>query len=528
VYPPADDPLAEDPTQGALMPLPVPSAVPQAPMPPGLAPPVSQNPKQQLMMLAALAAAIAGGRRSPLGGLPGGIMAGQQQLQQTADRNAALQARAQALQQAQQDKLDQRAQQADANRERIAQSVLADLHTTVPTLKDPQQYEATIQQAADALAGIGKGRVNAQLLRQRYPFVPTSTEDRLSKTAKDWMAFNGEALKKDPTLLDKAMIDFDLQDTGTSQRYPARVLLQQAGYPMLQGQDGKPLVADVPEQDLSGSEMRIRTKAAIDEFVAKNHRKPNPSEFKDLVDTASQTPKSPAEKERQALELQKLRTEMNLSTHGAPKIAAGTPEYKVASDLAYGHMTFQQFRSLYAYSRDTSKKLGIYQLASELNPNFNPAAFEIGFRFAVNPKTRMALAAVNNVLPNIDKVIALSDTIQRSDLPSWNALLNRTRFQLGNRKVTNFRQMQKLIGDELGVALGAGAMSDMKLQLGLDVVDPNLGPEQFKAAMENVKEFLVNRKQSIVNEEGIYGDKKDPPIEKWERGPDGTLRKVGG
>lgn len=503
MYPPADD-LTNDPTQGALMPLPQASPVPQAPMPPALAPPVSQNPKQQLMMLAALAAAIAGGRRSPLAGLPGGVMAGQQQLQQTADRNTAIQARAQAEQEQKQQQLIQRSQQADANREKLAQSTLADLQTTVPTIKDPQTYEATIQQAVDTFAGIGKSRINAQLLRQRYPFVPTTTEDKLKSTAKDWLAFNGDAIKKDQSLLDKAMIDFDLQDTGTSQRYPARVLLQQAGYPMLQGQDGKPLVATPPEADLSGSEMKIRTKAALDDFVAKNHRKPNAAEFKDLVDTASQTPKSPAERQKQALELQKLQREMGLIK--PVDIPVGSPHYRIAQDLAYGKLTFAQFRSLYpARAASAAEKQAVYDLAGQLNQNFNPAAFEMGFKFASSAQSQRALAAVDNVMPNIDKVIALSDTIQRSDLPSWNALLNSTRFQLGNRKVTNFRQMQKLIGDELGVALGAGAMTDMKLKLGLDVVDPNLGPDQFKTAMENIKEFLVNRKQSLLSQMGVYG-----------------------
>jgi hypothetical protein len=193
------------------------------------------------------------------------------------------------------------------------------------------------------------------------------------------------------------------------------------------------------------------------------------------------------------------------SVGSVPGVKTGTPAFKAAQDLAYGRMTFSQFRTLMAYNRDASAKMAIYAKAAELNPEFNPAKFEMGFKFASSPQTQRALAAVDNVMPNIDRIIELSDQWDRTKYPDINKFLGAVRFKMGNRTVANLRQAQKLIGDELGVALGAGTMTDMKLQLGLDVVDPNLPADVFLSNMERVKEFLHNRKQSLLNQMGVYG-----------------------
>jgi hypothetical protein len=215
-------------------------------------------------------------------------------------------------------------------------------------------------------------------------------------------------------------------------------------------------------------------------FKAKNHRDPSPEEFQTLISDATSAKKTPAEIQKQQLEIQKLKRDLGLISSPTVKIPEGSPDYRAAQDLAYGKLTFQQFRAIYpSRANDGGKKAAIYDLARDMNPEFDPAQYEMGFKYASNPKTRNALVSIDQVVPNINRMVDLSNQISRTDLPSVNALLNSAKFQLGSRKVSNFRQMQKLIGDELGIALGAGGMSDMKLKLGLDIVDPNLGPEQF-------------------------------------------------
>ena len=195
----------------------------------------------------------------------------------------------------------------------------------------------------------------------------------------------------------------------------------------------------------------------------------------------------------------------------AKAIQPGSPEFTTAQNLAYGKLTFSEFRTLVAYGRDPMLKLSIYAKATELNPNFNPAKFEMGYKFAANPATQRALAAVDNVMPNIDKIIELSNSWDRTQYPDINKFMGAIQFKMGNKTVSSIRQAQKLVGDEMGIALGAGTMTDMKLQLGLDVIDPNLPEDVFASNMVRIKDFLINRKTSLLDQMGIYGSSEMNP-----------------
>jgi hypothetical protein len=471
-----------------------------APMPA----PVSQDPRSKLALIAAISAAIAGGRQSGLGGLVEGVQSAQQQQDHTNLQRYQLGEQERLRTNAQLQQQQTHAQTQEDQRQRSVQAILADLGNKVPTLTDQAAYDQHLGMTSNALRALVGSRLNEQVLRQKYPFVAATAEDRVKKAAQNWLDFNKDALKKDPSLIDRASMDVDLQDSGTPQRYPVRTVLQQAGIQPLAGLNGESLTAQT--NDVSGSEFDVRVKAAVSTFKAKNHRDPNPEEFQGLINDATSAKKTPQEAEKQRLEIQKLKRDLGLISTPTVHIPQGSPDYRAAQDLAYGKLTFQQFRAIYpSRANDGGKKAAIYDLARDLNPEFDPAQYEMGFKYASNPKTRNALVSIDQVVPNINRMVDLSNQISRTDLPSVNALLNSAKFQLGSRKVSNFRQMQKLIGDELGIALGAGGMSDMKLQLGLDIVDPNLGPEQFFNSMQNVKDFLQQRKLAILHGEGPYG-----------------------
>jgi hypothetical protein len=471
-----------------------------APMPA----PVSQDPRSKLALIAAISAAIAGGRQSGLGGLVEGVQSAQQQQDHTNLQRYQLAESERLRTNAQLQQQQTHAQTQEDQRQRSVQAILADLGNKVPTLNDQAAYDQHIGMTSNALRALVGSRLNEQVLRQKYPFVAATAEDRVKKAAQNWLDFNKDALKKDPSLIDRASMDVDLQDSGTPQRYPVRTVLQQAGFQPVAGLNGESLTAQT--NDVSGSEFDVRVKAAVSTFKTKNHRDPSPEEFQTLISEATSAKKTPAEIQKQQLEIQKLKRDLGLISSPTVKIPEGSPDYRAAQDLAYGKLTFQQFRSIYpSRANDGGKKAAIYDLARDMNPEFDPAQYEMGFKYASNPKTRNALVSIDQVVPNINRMVDLSNQISRTDLPSVNALLSSAKFQLGSRKVSNFRQMQKLIGDELGIALGAGGMSDMKLQLGLDIVDPNLGPEQFFQSMANVKDFLQQRKLAILHGEGPYG-----------------------
>ncbi len=70
--------------------------------------------------------------------------------------------------------------------------------------------------------------------------------------------------------------------------------------------------------------------------------------------------------------------------------------------------------------------------------------------------------------------------------------------------------MQILLGDEVGNALGIGTASDLKTRLGLDLVNPNLSPANFKATMDQLRSVLDTRRSELGRQMGIYGDVAKP------------------
>lgn len=134
---------------------------------------------------------------------------------------------------------------------------------------------------------------------------------------------------------------------------------------------------------------------------------------------------------------------------------------------------------------------------SKIDPNFDFVASDAGGKSVSTGYVQRATAAINSVLPNIDKIVDLSNQVSRIGVKGVDNLLQKTAVQIGDQKVSNFREAQKLIADEIGVALGAGTVSDMKLQLGFDVTDPSVTPEVFASNMEVVKEFIDNRLKGL-------------------------------
>lgn len=187
-------------------------------------------------------------------------------------------------------------------------------------------------------------------------------------------------------------------------------------------------------------------------------------------------------------------------------IDPGTREFKIAQDLAYGRLTMQQFRSLSAYSRDTNKKMDIYDKAAELNPNFNPAAFEMGFKFAGNPKTQQQLASMDNVAKGAEDLLRFSDAASRTGITALNKFVVPGGIALGGKKYSDFHTAQIAFADELSGALGFGGATDMSKQMGIDMTNPNLSPENFKSAVQNVVlPFVERKRKTLLDQMGVYG-----------------------
>lgn len=202
------------------------------------------------------------------------------------------------------------------------------------------------------------------------------------------------------------------------------------------------------------------------------------------------------------------RLEASAAAASAPPkpIEVGTPDYKVAQDLAFGRMTPAFFRTLQAYNRDAGKKAALYAKAAELNPNFNEADFERGFKFIANPQTGRQLSALDNALSGIPSLLEASDAAKRSGATILNSYTNPVKVAFGSQTFSNLRAARLAWADEVSGALGFGTATDMKLQLGLDLTDASLGPDNFRSAIQTVvAPFLERKKVNLLKQASVYG-----------------------
>jgi hypothetical protein len=190
-----------------------------------------------------------------------------------------------------------------------------------------------------------------------------------------------------------------------------------------------------------------------------------------------------------------------------PQVTLNAHEEGIAKDLASGKMTMSDFSRMYSSrsGQGQAVKEALYSRARELNPDFSPAQFEAGYKLATNPQVAQRVVAINALAPVVDKITALAQQAGNTDLPTFNKLLMEAKFQVGDKTITNLRQLQTLLGDEAGLALGVGQASDLKTKLGLDLVNPSLSPSNFADTMQQLQSILGSRRDTLLKGMGVYG-----------------------
>ncbi len=213
----------------------------QTPMPAPVQPPrmVSQDPRQQLLSIAALGALLGAGPRSGIGvGMGQGVLQAQQGLQQITDRHAAVVRQ-------QQDQIaaaQQRAAQENEQRQRQLQSALMTITQRVHAVPDKETYDQEIAGYASALQGAGY-RLDANWLRQAVPYVAPSSAKRAEKVLDAFLKnpANAQMIKENPDQLAKAMITFDVDGDGVPEQVPLLRLSQIAQMPFGVDESGQML-----------------------------------------------------------------------------------------------------------------------------------------------------------------------------------------------------------------------------------------------------------------------------------------------
>lgn len=197
-----------------------------------------------------------------------------------------------------------------------------------------------------------------------------------------------------------------------------------------------------------------------------------------------------------------------------PDAVLSPNQKKIASDLASGEMTYAQLNTMFPRSdKNSAIKQGIYLAAREMNQNFNPAAFEIGYKFASNPKVKQQMASLKNVQSGVADLLKFSDRADRSGMNILNSLTMPGSVALGSKTFNNFKVARTAFADELSGALGYGSATDMSREMGFDMTDPTMSGANFKSGIEDVVlPFVQRKKASLLGEMGPYGkDSETPP-----------------
>ncbi len=194
-------------------------------------------------------------------------------------------------------------------------------------------------------------------------------------------------------------------------------------------------------------------------------------------------------------------------------VKPNSAQWRVAQDMAYGKIDMGDFQRLYSRNMDSGMKVAIYDQARQMNPQFDPKAFEAGYKVATTPNVVSQLSAIDNVVADMGVLLDASDLAIRTGLPLINGVVNRVGYEIGGQKYSDFNTARTIFADELSIALGLGANTDMMRDLALAITDPKLSPENFQHAMETkVIPMLQNRRTSITRPMGPYANRV-PPIQ---------------
>jgi hypothetical protein len=258
------------------------------------------------------------------------------------------------------------------------------------------------------------------------------------------------------------------------------------------------------------------------EFVSNLEKEATLKNQQDLKDESIAAQKDAAEKNRQAAAarqqdhddlMKALATQKSKGqTFSSDDITDGTPAMDIVDALGTGRMTFDMMTKTYpGFSKNAAKREAILEKTMEKYPDFSPTQQALEYKWGSNAKAITTIAAANNALSNIDKVVEMSDMWKRSGSPAFNNLLKETQFQLGDKNVTNIKELQTAVGDEVAGVLGYGSSSDLKTRLGLDLMNPNVSAENFQSNMKILKHLLENRAKTMAAPMGNYGNR--PGIE---------------
>ncbi len=183
--------------------------------------------------------------------------------------------------------------------------------------------------------------------------------------------------------------------------------------------------------------------------------------------------------------------------------------------LGRGEIDVQSAFSLVNSMRTTAQNKAaiidnLFNAAVAANPGFNAAQAKIQFKQAENVTNQGQIAAANNVLSNIDRLVQLSNATTKTGIQGFNQGLQSAQYYMGDKDLTDFKVTQMAVAEELSRVFGGNVPSDFKIKYGDKMVDGTLPYENFRSAMDQVKRLVTNFKKSKTATMGDYAPKEKP------------------
>lgn len=156
---------------------------------------------------------------------------------------------------------------------------------------------------------------------------------------------------------------------------------------------------------------------------------------------------------------------------------------------------------------------------------FNIAQADRDYKFANRPQTQDTLnylgSLVGSVDPangttsggNMDDLVTLSNSIDRTSFPALNDLAAWGRYSSGDPKIAQFQAVATEVADQVAKILqggsGGGGTSDAKLQQAVNLFNTNFTKDQLTAVISSLKPLLMNRAKNIVKDNAYLSDYAD-------------------
>lgn len=156
--------------------------------------------------------------------------------------------------------------------------------------------------------------------------------------------------------------------------------------------------------------------------------------------------------------------------------------------------------------------------------HFNIATADRDYKFAQRPQTQDTLnylkSLVGTVDPdgnitggNLDELKAVSDSIDRSNLPALNNAAKWAKLASGDPKYAQYQAVATEVADQVAKILqggtGGGGTSDAKLQQAVDLFNTGFSKAQLNSVITSLKPLLANRAKSMVGDNPYLKDYAD-------------------